>query len=218
MWVHESNFMAKSGSKRTAKGDAEISKESLVDSAFADVYCQGLAVCTFFDGATQADFEGDAQFGDGFWMHVVIGNSLDGDRTHLHVDLKRRFQKKRKATSTFPKLIDQLHRFNGILTKCWIRAEYVVPVAELPSRGVIGAFLGLATSAGGYDMAFRGATMKIDDPLLDELRWQADDEKQSINIMIDGFCATIIGPGYLDKSSNTMHAAFRTIVLQEGTK
>lgn len=207
--------MAKSAGKRAKNsGGGEITSESLVITPFDEVFCQSLGVCTFFDAVVESTFEGDAQFDGGFWMHVLVQKRSE-TQVHLHVDVKRKFKKSRKPSSTFPTLIDHLQRFQGVAVKCWIRAEYLVPVSGLPSGGVISAFLGLATSAGGHDMTFRGATMKIDDPHLDELRWQLDDKGKSINIIIDGFISTFVGASYIEESTKILNTAFRKIVLQE---
>jgi hypothetical protein len=199
-----------------------VSIDSLRLPDFSEPHCQLITICGHIEGVQLTEqikrLDEDAQFGDGFWLHLVSEKSTrDADKKdelHLHIDLKRQFKKrKKKPSSTLNSLTAEVAKFSGKTVACWIRAEYLVPVSKLPSGGVIQAFLGLSTQAGKLNLAFRGASMSIEDEQLDELRWRLIDDGKTVIVSLDGYWETTISSTYLDDSAELLNDAFQRIVL-----
>ena len=207
------------------QGDSVTFSEDSFLPVFSESRCEILTVCAYISdfsdtGATkEASFSEDAQLTGGSWLHVVSevkpGMSADSDdRLHLHVDVKRRFKDK-KPTSTFAQLAEELAKYGGKTVSCWIEATYRVAVDDLPSGGVIRAFLGLSTQAGKHSLAFRGAKMTIDDEQLDELTWQLVEDGKSVMVVLDANLKTTIGTSYVKEASEFLNGAFRRIALDD---
>src|SRR3989442_1175357 len=188
---------------------ATIKSLRLPDFAANHPYCQKLTICGHIEGVQlsgKAEFNEDAQFGDGFWFHVLSENSTrtaNKKEVHLHIDVKKRFKtaKKKPPTSTIDALTAEIAKFAGKTVACWISAEYLVPIADLPAGGVIQAFLGLSTQAGKHNLAFHGASMNIDDEQLDELRWVRSEDGKSVVVVLDAKLDFTISSEYIDESS-----------------
>lgn len=205
-----------------AAADSAPAIESLRLPSFADPHCQFVSICGHIerpltDGEIKR-FDNDAQFGDGFWLHVVSerGSSTKKRKSgvHLHIDVKKRFKSaSKKASSTMDALTSEVARFAGEVASCWIAAEFQVPVGDLPSGGVIQAFLGIATQAGKYRMEFQGASMSIDDPDLDELRWKLTDDGKSVLVSVDAHQQLTISRGYIAEAAEFLTGAFQRMVL-----
>lgn len=222
--------MAKKGSRSDqSTGNPSETKQVLGSGVlslpdFSEPHLQSLGVCTYIKPNEAvpliADtFDGDAQFGNNYWLHVCTNQSSQKSpdkklRTHLHVDVKRQFgPSKSKPSSSIEVLTSKIIRCYGALASLWIKADFEVPVEALPTGGVIQAFLGLSTQAGKHNLAFNGASMKIEDEQLDELRWRLTDSGDSVLIVLDANVEMPISDSYIQDAATFLTKAFQRIVL-----
>jgi hypothetical protein len=188
---------------------------------FSDKFCQSISVCSKIDWSEEVhkrfkEVDLDAEYGAKHGMHVMTSARTKPKRHfHLHVDLNRQPPKVRNGASEQPSTaIEAILGFVGRSATSMVRASYRVPLDDLPSGGPIQAFLGIATSAGGYNLAFGGALMLIEDEQLDSVFWQLD-EVETVAIGMVARISTTIHETYLTEAAQIVNDGFARIVLRK---
>jgi hypothetical protein len=198
---------------------------------FRDARIQEATVCAFFHCDDPAVFAGSpirvqakcfVNDGEPGWVRAMLTcDDDDNVHGHFHVEVGREpyFSRREDLKEEELEFVSQLIRRMGS-QKCslFLGSDFLVPLDDLPRRGMISALLDLSTQAAGTELTLTGAKFSVaDDPYLD-VKWELDDEGESLAVELTAFLEGAIAEDYLHKAADLLQTGFESFVLESPSK
>lgn len=186
-------------------------------------YFRRFSACAHIDEPTGAmlrlvqnddDIEKDAVYA-GLAYHVAASKWSNGIG-HIHFDIAKRSELPDdfNPDTDLDAVLASLDGFRGQEVSVSTRVRFVVPLADLPKSGIIGALQGVSTNLKGVDFALTGARMSPDGELFSSLEWRLGrDNNISVTLYIQK--SSVINDEYLVDIMRIAVGGFNRFVLEK---
>lgn len=191
---------------------------------FSDPLLRHVSVCmrsretSLLDKYEDTKIDWDAQYGDGFWCHLLIDKSAQ-DRSselpglHFHVDAVREIRPPKEAPNhKIDEIVPHIEAFFGTGATAFMAACFKIPKDCHPTRGIIPAMLGIATESDECTLTVSGARMSIAGCDFDELEWCLDTD-ENLLVTLDAFHDIEVHENFLQDAIDFLRDGLGRFVL-----
>jgi hypothetical protein len=148
----------------------------------------------------------------------LTANDQKDSRCHLHFDVWRVPPVERPTdvrAGTLEEIRGIADRFRGARVDVRITAEYRIPMAALPRRGLISSLLGIEAQACGSALSLDGASMRITGAdTFCGVQWKCDADRQNVCVNLYAVRQSEFTDEYLTGVVETMHGGLDCFVLE----